>query len=369
MGCHPPAPPTTAQLVSVWHLHSPSAAAPLQLLTATRQARQRSRPCPCRPECPRSQSSGFPLPLLFYSSSVRATAKKAMSRSSSTEIVQSAGTTAPTPRLRTTMQRAAVNPATVRYGTILTGDTAAYPSSLFTALPATSDEGGSGLSAGAIAGIAVGAVAGVLLVAFLAFLFIVRSRRSRRQEHDGTEKKNKRGSAQNLLPTSNSTSSGSSFASGRQVPAMQNVPNYKTASSGAASTPATVTPVTPTMTNWARPEPASNMGAAPTPPKATQAKNGLFFGGLGAGRNARHPTKHKHRLSTTSSTAPILQDGTRLSGDSSRPRYSTDTMASLPSVRAPNMQPNDRFGYAYSGTPEVSSQGRFSSDLPPVAEP
>merc|ERR1712093_258462 len=204
---------------------------------------------------------------------------------------------------------------------------------------------------------------------FLAFLFIVRSRRSRRQEHDGTEKKNKRGSAQNLLPTSNSTSSGSSFASGRQVPAMQNVPNYKTASSGAASTPATVTPVTPTMTNWARPEPASNMGAAPTPPKATQAKNGLFFGGLGAGRNARHPTKHKHRLSTTSSTAPILQDGTRLSGDSSRPRYSTDTMASLPSVRAPNMQPNDRFGYAYSGTPEVSSQGRFSSDLPPVAEP
>lgn len=317
----------------------------------------------------------------------------------------------PTPRLRTTIQQAAVNTATVRYGTILSGDAASYPSSLFTPLPVNSSrDGNGGLSKGAVAGIAVGAVAGFLLLLFLAFLFVVGARRRRRES-----RRSKRESGQNLLPTTTSTSTTANPNYPQQ--GMQHAPNYQTAGAwgaGGGSAPFTASTNTGlgihgsasaseprTSAVGSHSAETSQLAHYPTPPKATQPKTSLFFGGFGRrgpeergdpSSTATRDNGSGHRLSTSSSIIPFLHhhSSPRFSNESSRssshrgstsqgrPRLSGDSFglamatpapvpapapapasAPVPSGVTPVPQGGDRSTYAYNATPETRSEERF----------
>jgi len=193
------------------------------------------------------------------------------------------------------------NTATVNYGTVLQpGDSASYPSSLFTAR--AYNHGGNGVAPGAIAGIVIGSVAAALLIAFLVFLLIMHRRKA--------AKKAKRDSRRQLLPTSHA---GQSYTDGTATPEMSQRP-------GGGGVPAAAFATAGSAVAASQLERPSAAAA-----DVAQKKSGLLFGGFSRG--------HK-RSESASSMTPFLP-GSPTSGYSGRtsasfdyPRLSTDMPSS-----------------------------------------
>ena len=248
---------------------------------------------------------------------------------------------------------------TVKFGTVLSpGETASYPSSLFSVVSVSSaaaDDGNAsssslkGLSSGAIAGIAVGAVAGVALIAGLVLFFLLRRRRAKSGHA-------KRDSQQALLrgpPASIQTPATSTFAGGAargsthpgdpfaQPSSATSSPasNYGTSNYGSSNygttTPATIS------------EAGESVAVPPlmaTPPRGVFNKQGLAYG--------RTVSGHR-RIESTDSTQPLFgQRAPSSVGDSESPdrdsvRFSHD-LHNRPSMET-----------FYNGTPRAPAPARF----------
>lgn len=209
-----------------------------------------------------------------------------------------------------------VNSQTVRYGTVLQpGESAVYPSHLYTAVPQSSGGSGSSLNGGAIAGIVVGSVAGALLIALLIFLFVMNRRKA--------AKKEKRQSRTHLLPTTTTS------------PDMvqRTAPSYNTLATG-TSAAAVAVPV------------ASHQ-------KKPYIKKGLQFG-----------SGHRRHDSGASTTAFLAGSGNdRMSTDQSR--MSLDSSFNTSPTR-------DRFSYATTASTDTANvprfQGQYGSERASIEE-